>query len=62
MSGMMEELEADAKKEKKDKASKEKSQAKKDAKAKKSEISAENGEHLIKGDAASIYEFSDSIA
>ena len=44
MSSMMEELEADAKKEKKDKASSAKAKAVKDKSDKKSAISAENGE------------------
>ena len=44
MSSMMDELEADAKKEKKDKASSAKAKAVKDKSDKKSAISAENGE------------------
>jgi hypothetical protein len=58
MSSMMDELEADAKKEKKDKASNAKAKAVKDKKDQKTEISSENGEQLIKGDSSSIYEFS----
>ena len=48
MSSMMDQLEADAKKEKKESAAKAKVKAATDAKAKKAEISAEHGEQLIR--------------
>ena len=62
MSSMMDEMAEDAKKEKAASAKSAKSKAAKDNKAAKTEVTADHGEALIKGDSSSIMEFSASLA